>query len=427
MPKIDPMTRRGFLAGSGIAAGEILLMGGSALASPIVVVSEPTGQAIQAAINQLPATGGTIHLSAKVPYAIKKPIVLNKNNINIIGRGSDVTRLLAHSGATLTVPYHAGEFLLLVQNATNTTIHGLTVDAANQANSPGNSRVGIGTWSSNSVLVSQVAFVNNLGPHGPQNQALSFNQSSGVTADRCDIVQSRTGIFVWQCTNFVLSDCSVQDCEVQPPNYPGPIGAIGITSSTTGSITSCSLYRNTVYGGIFVVDGAHLEISSCKVYDTLPFPTQPGNDGIIIELSTRGPVTVQGCEVVRNSGAGVSSDRSSGVTIKQCTIVNSGTLAAGGSGVSINGGTKNIKVMGNQISDNRSPWYGGIVAGFTGLSPQADSDGHISNNVVHGFAQGVALGSKSNGFQVADNNLRLNKMCFLNLGTHNKITGNECS
>ncbi|HEY6419273.1 MAG TPA: hypothetical protein VIX59_09740 [Candidatus Binataceae bacterium] len=96
----------------------------------------------------------------------------------------------------------------------------------------------------------------------------------------------------------------------------------------------------------------------------------------------------------------------------------------GGSGVSINGGTQNVQVMGNHVSDNRRPSYGGIVGGF---SSSVDSGGQVSDNVVHGFAQGVALGSNSNGFEVEDNDLLLNTVCVLNFGTDNVIAGNSCS
>jgi hypothetical protein len=161
----------------------------------------------------------------------------------------------------------------------------------------------------------------------------------------------------------------------------------------------------------------------------LSFPIQAGrgNDGITVELSTRGPVTVHGCNVVDNSGAGVSSDRSTGVTIEQCTIVNSGTLKYGGSGVSLNGGTKNVHVIGNHITNKVShPGEGGIVAGFNPPPASGDSDGQISNNVVSGFGAGVALGNYSTNFRVQKNDLRLNKTCYINYGVGNKFISNLC-
>lgn len=388
-----------------------------------IKVSKPTGAAIQAAIDSLGPSGGVVQLIATKPYVIEKTLIINTDNIELIGKGSSVTTLLAKKGAVLTVPYHAEEYLLLVQGASTISILDLKVDTANQANSPGNPRVGIGVWNSTSVTVSNVAFVKNLGPNG-LNRSLAFNESQSVTADKCVVSQSRTGIFVWECTGFVLSSCTVNSCEVQPPDYPGPIGAIGITNSTSGSISSCSLNKNTVYGGIFVVNASSLLIDSCKIYKTLPFPTQPGNDGIVIDLCTSQPVTVQGCEIVENSGSGVSAQRSSGVVIKECTIVNSGTPSQGGSGVSINGDTQNVQVIGNHVTDNRGPNYGGIIAGY---SSSPDSGGYVSKNVVHGFASGVGLGSNSEKFDIVDNNLRMNTVCVQNGGTGNKIVRNKCS
>ena len=429
MPKIDSITRRELLAGLGIAAGEILLLRSSVLASllnpslPTVVVSEPTGAAIQAAINKLGTGGGNIYLSARIPYVINQTLVIANNNINLIGRGPRVTRLLAQSGAILTVPYHAEEYLLLVQGAANATILGLTVDTANEANSPGNLRVGIGAWSSTSVLVSQAAFVKNLGPNA-FNRALAFSQCSTVTADRCEVSQSRDGIFVWETTNFQITRCGIHDCEVLLPDFTGVVSPIDMIDSTTGLVSSCYVYRNTTPMGISLGGCAGVVIESCSVYKTLPYPTQPGNDGIYISNCTQGHSTVQNCSLLENSGAGVSAQQSSNVLIQGCTIENSGTPAAGGSGVSINGGTQNVEVMGNLVSDNRSLPYGGIVAGF---SSSVDSGGKVSGNVVHGLAQGVALGSNSNDFQVQDNDLTLNTVCVLNDGTDNVISGNSCS
>ena len=428
MQKIDPITRRELLAGLGIAAGEILLMRSSVLASllnpslPTVVVSEPTGAAIQAAINKLGTGGGNIYLSARIPYVINQTLVILNNNINLVGRGPRVTRLIAQSGAVLTVPYQCcNEYLLLVQNAANVTILGLTVDTANEANSPGWSRDGIGVWNSTSVLVSRVSFVNNLGPSG-QNTSLTLNQSSYLTVDRCDVAQSRMGIFLWECTNFTVSACGVHDCAVKPPDYP-LAGAIGITDCTTGLLTSCSVYRNTVYNGIWVISSAGLQVTSCRVYKTLPFPTQPGNDGITFETCSGAQNVVQGCEVVENSGSGVSSDTSSNLVIQNCNIVQSGTVIAGGSGVSLNGGVQGAQIMNNQVTNSQNSKNPGIVGGFFD-SP--DGNSVIANNVVSGFAYGVGLGSNSSGFQVEDNDLRLNTVCVENFGTDNVFTDNLC-
>jgi Right handed beta helix region len=214
---------------------------------------------------------------------------------------------------------------------------------------------------------------------------------------------------------------------VLAPDFP-LVGAIQIISSTSGLVTACSLYRNKVYNGIWVNDGASLEIHSCTVSKTLPFRTKAGrgNDGITVELSTRGPVTVQGCDVVDNSGAGVSSDRSSGVTIEHCTIVNSGRPKIGTSDISINGGTKDVQVRENHISNKVTrKGDGGIVAGFFSQFGR-DSDGDVSKNVVSGFGAGIGLGQYSDGFRVEKNNFSLNAACYTNYGKDNKFVDNTC-
>ena len=84
------------------SAGGISL---SLFASHAVHVSQPTGAAIQAAINAMGPSGGSIYLTATQPY-ISQTIVINKNNIKLIGRGPRATKLVAKSGAVLTAPGH---------------------------------------------------------------------------------------------------------------------------------------------------------------------------------------------------------------------------------------------------------------------------------------------------------------------------------
>lgn len=107
-----------------------------------------------------------MYLTATQPYIISQTIVINKNNIKLIGRGPRAAKLVAKSGAVLTAPGHTEECLLLVQGATNVSIVELLINTINQANSSGNPRLGIGAWSSNSVTVNGVTCIENLGPNG---------------------------------------------------------------------------------------------------------------------------------------------------------------------------------------------------------------------------------------------------------------------
>jgi hypothetical protein len=82
-----------------------------------------------------------------------------------------------------------------------------------------------------------------------------------------------------------------------------------------------------------------------------------------------------------------------------------------------------VLVTRNTVTDTRGPSYGGIVAGY---SSTADTDSIFSHNVVHGLAQGIALGPSSSYFTVEENNLTENGTCVLNQGTHNTILENTC-
>ena len=422
----ETCSRREFVVALGLASGHAILKPSAAVASvgkladPVVVVSDPTGAAIQAAIDSLPA-GGTIYLTATIPYLINATLVIGTNGIKLVGLGPKRTTLLAQHGAVLTVSYHAEEQLLLVQDANNVSISGLTVDTQNEVNGSG-LREGISVWNSSAVQISNVACVKNLGPNA-YNRALAFQQSSNVTASRCFITQSRDGIFVWECVTFNVTECDVHDCEVLGSDFTGVVSGVDLINSSSGNISSCSIFRNAVSGGMFVTNCEDLVITQCTVAETMPFPGQPGNDGIFIQLSPIGPITVQNCKLTKNSGAGVSAQGSSNITIHMCEALNSGTLAAGGSGISINGGTQNVIVTKNTVLDSRNPSYGGIVAGY---SSSSDINSTISHNVVHGLAQGVALGPSTSNFIVESNDLRQNGICVLNQGTNNTIMDNIC-
>jgi hypothetical protein len=88
-------TASSFLSGSANSAAGV-----SALSRmlPNVVVSQPTGAAIQSAINSIGPGGGTINLTAKTPYIIEDALVIGKNNIKLIGQGPGSTILRAKEG-----------------------------------------------------------------------------------------------------------------------------------------------------------------------------------------------------------------------------------------------------------------------------------------------------------------------------------------
>lgn len=388
---------------------------------PNVVVSQPTGAAIQSAINSIGPGGGTINLTAKTPYIIEDALVIAKNNIKLVGRGPGSTILRAKKGAVLSVPGHPEEYLLLIQSSSGISILDLEIDTVNEANISGNQRRGIGAWNSSTVKIRSVGFVDNLGPNA-FNQSLSFNQCSSFEIDQCEISRSRTGISVFKSTSFRILGCKIQQCEIEAPSFSGPVAAMLIASSSSGSITSSFVNKNQVSGSMIVKSSSDLAIGSCRISKTLAFSGRPENPGIAIEDCNLHRVTVDRCSIQQNTGPGIAVNSSTGVTIKENTLAQNGTPGNGGPAIRMSG-TQNVLVTLNHVSDNRGPDYPGIAAG---LSSVTDSGGMITGNAVRGFGSGVTLGSNSQSFTVEDNDLRSNTQCVVNDGSGNTVENNQC-
>ncbi|MGA8575447.1 MAG: right-handed parallel beta-helix repeat-containing protein [Candidatus Cybelea sp.] len=390
----------------------------SRVAGPNVAVTTPTGDAIQQAIDNLPPSGGTINLMSSKPYVIKKPLVINnKTNVTLMGRGPLATSLVAKDGAVLHVSGHAEEYVLVVENSSNVTISALTVDTANQSNSSGNPRIGIGVWSSSSVTASTVSFVNNLGANG-LNSSLSFNQCQTVLAERCKVSQSRIGISMWKTKGFTVKSSQIEQCASMGPNYPGPVSGISIVQSS-GLVTLSYIFENTVDAGVFIKDSEGVRITTTKIAKTMPFNNH-GNNGIVIEdckgTTESHRVHVQRCALTHNSGGGIVVSKSSKVTIGQCTIANNN-----GAGVTLSG-TQDVQLHADHISRLHSADYPGIKAGYSAT----DSGAYIHDCAVHGLGAGISLGSMSKDCTVAYNDFRFNAQCYVDGGQGNNLSNNLC-
>ncbi|MEN6460943.1 MAG: YCF48-related protein [Syntrophomonas sp.] len=383
----------------------------SVSALPTVLVSEPTGEAIQGAIDGL-SSGGTVYLTADEPYILVHPIVIRSNNISLVGRGPRLTRLFAGSGAALLVP-NFGEYMVLVEGATNVSIQDLTVDGANEANIAGQQRNQIGAWNSNLVLVRRVACVNNLGPHA-YNRAISISRCTSITIENCEVSRSRDGVFIWQSSDFRINRCRMQDLHVLLP-FTGVVGAIDLIESTTGTVSYCTWNRNTTPAGGFLNNCTGVVIEHCVFRRTLPF--NEGNDGIWIGPNPGGGVTVQNCYSISNSGCAAGVVHASNVTIQDCVMFNCW-------GLGLAGDTQCVRILGNWIADNRHPWYSGICVGPW---PELDSDGEISRNIVHGYAYGITLAEQSRNFRVFGNELSRNEVALNDKGVDNLLSNNTFS
>jgi hypothetical protein len=392
----------------------------SKVGMPNVTVHTPTGEAIQKAIDHLPGNGGVINLISPHAYVIGKPLVLkSKSNVKLMGRGPLITHLVAKSGAVLQPAGYSDEYLLLIEGGTNLTVSSLTIDTANEDNVSGSPRIGIGASSANTLTFNSVTFVNNLGPNG-FNAALSLNDCSKVTADRCVVSQSRTG-FSFTKTSFSVNECLIEQCESLAPHYPGPTAGISIVSCSGGVVTLSQVGDNKNNAGIYVNSSTGIHLTDVKIAKTQDFAGH-GNDAILIgdcPGSNRfNRVHVFRCQMKENSGAGIGIKNSSRVDIDECAFV-----ANAGGGVSLNGGTANVQVHSNHFSNPHKIAAPGIQAGN---APKTDSAALIHDNSVHGFGVGVSMGSHSTGFTVENNDLRSNTKCIVNNGSGNVLNNNLC-
>jgi parallel beta-helix repeat protein len=407
--------------------------------SRTIVVSQPTGAAIQAAIDELAARGGgTVKLTATVPYVVKKTIFIGNprgsspavSNITLQGKGPDVTSLVAADGAHFYSSDY-GEYLLFVDYASNVSIEGIEIDTINKGvrKLP---RIALCVLNSKHILVGDASFVNNQGPNG-YNQGLAFLQSTYVTAENCVVDRGRVGISIWQCSKFTLNRCTVTNgafvkgTKITGPYFPGSMVALGTQYSSSGTITRCELDNNAAYGGIEVENGQDVRVTFCKVRRTLEIPDALGNDGISVNYCSKDAnVTVENCEALDNSGSGISTYDSTNVTIKDCKVV-SGIWPHVGAGIGFNGATKNVRAIGNRVYGSESPRNGSGIQAGTAVSGKPDINGSILNNHIQNYNNGIFLGPLSSGLVVEHNVLSSDTTCISQQpGGHNTVKNNSC-
>jgi len=390
--------------------------------TPDVEVKKPTGAAIQKAIDGLPSSGGTVQLTADVPYVIDKALVINKRqNITLIGRGPIVTRLQAKSGAQLKAPGQNAECILAIDSSTGITIQALECDTNNENNSSGLPRYGIGAWSAKSLTISAVTFINGQGSDA-SNEGLSVNDSSKVQIENCKVLDSRTGFALTNVTNFTVTSCLVQDC--QGVDASTTSAGIAIVSSTSGRVSGCYLTQNQLSASIYLQRTSSVLVGSSRVSYTQPFGST-GNPGILID-GGNDRINVRRTLLAHNSGSGVVLTNSTIVTVKACTIFENGKFATGGNGINLAGGNSKVELYGNRVLNSHRPAPDGSSGIAAGFGDSMDSDTRVHDVTVHGWDAGVSLGQNSKSIDVSYNDLRFNKKCVNNGGSGNQVGDNRC-
>ncbi|MBV8198020.1 MAG: right-handed parallel beta-helix repeat-containing protein [Candidatus Eremiobacteraeota bacterium] len=384
----------------------------SRLVAPNISVSNPTGHAIQKAIDSLAGTGGTVYLTAKSPYIVDKPIRIPYNNIKIIGMGASASALVAKPGAVLTFDGRSDEYVLVVHGATGVTLVGLLINTSNENNSNG-ARIGIGVLGATSVALNKVGFIKNLGPYG-YNQGLGVYNSSHVNVLKCQVRQSRSGMYFQKTTNFSVRQCLIRNC-ANNSSDDGPNAAISLDRSSAGSIKT-SFFRANENGGIVTSATSDVLVDSCKFQANL----------VGVAVNTGSNFTVQNSQFAGNRGVAIDMQGATGMTIAQ-NVINDNADVQGYGAIDIGGHSPSsgVQIVSNTIVRTTSNSSPGIAIGIIGPGGK-NENGSILSNSVHGFGVGVDLGPRSDNFTVSDNDLRSNTTCYTNSGSGNTITNNLC-
>ncbi len=255
------------------------------------------------------------------------------------------------------------------------------------------------------------------------------------------VTRGQVAAFLWRLAGSPVAPPPTQFTDVVKSWQITPVGWMVQQEITTGTSTSefspedivtrgqvaTFLYR---YKGspAVVVDPNHPAIPVCSAQ--VPGPATTGTLNILTDTTLiqnhNGEIDIGADNVIldcaghsvtgKGSGTGINVDGRTGVTVRRCHV--SGFEL----GVVLSSSSSNI-IDGNWVQENGLP--GGLSIGIllTG-SP----DNKISNNAVTGNgADGIAIGSSSDGNTISDNNVTGNGIHGISLqnADNNTLIGNE--
>ena len=330
----------------------------------------PPGGSIQAAHDALPATGGTIMLSANTTYAITATVNITKPNVH----------LSAPSWATILRrdPAFSTGSVLLVSGA-GCTVEGFTVDGNSVAQ---DNYFELNVNGDNS-LVSRMQIINS---HGPGHLALSGNNSrvtgSTITGLGLDIGTNK-GYGIWAIGH--------QTVEIDNNTITGTgVDAIGVDGNGSRVI------GNRVFGCHCYVAGPGGQIA---VYPLAG--DQSGGNGVTIvgnTIGTGGAGGSYGIEVdgpnALVAGNYIDSQQSNGIILThQGTMVTGNTVRNSPTSSNIDAilctiGATNFVITGNQIFDDRVTK---VMRAGVWIDNTAADNYAVAGNAITGSSINVAI------------------------------------
>jgi parallel beta-helix repeat protein len=325
--------------------------------------------AVQAAINAIPTSGGTVLISCQAGIGPSGIVLTNKSNVTVAGS-------VAGAGfKTLGVPNQGaqgfGPVMFLVQYCTNCVIRDLVIDDAMM----GVDAIGFdrcnGTTAQN-IAVSNVAYPANAGIVAVGNTGNSYigNSVTNTTASPTD---GTRGMWIGN-TGSTQTEFNATISN----NTLSNIAATGIAAHVISAMISNNTVTNTQGAGVKIVPPPGGGGQS-----TIQGNTLRGNlfHGIQIE-NADSPVIIKGNLIDANSISGIYA--SGGVWNNGQIIGNTITNNPQSAIYLYNG--LNITISGNQMSGNG---HGVLIEGDNGYTIQGVT---ISNNTISGgTAHGVTM------------------------------------
>jgi hypothetical protein len=353
----------------------------AAIANACALSTVPAGGSIQAAVDQLPSTGGEVRLSANTTYVITTPIVSSKPNVRISGAGW---------GTVLKHDPSLNDLMLDLAGA-NCVVEGFTID--------GNSVVGtffeIYVRGDNS-LVRDMQFINsaaaaNLGLIG-QNSRATGNTIKGMGVS----LSTERGYGIWAVGHTTVM---IDHNTITGTGIDG-IGFDGQGSQVLGNyVSGCHCWSGGQGGQIASYFGAGklgngAGASSCIVDNYVGPAGHSSGSGI--ESWSPGAVlsgnTLEGTQVAAITVFG------KGTTITGNSIRNGATTA---DALVVVGGVTDFVISGNRIADDRTPaTMRYAIAVYDGASDRYTITGNI---LIPNLTQAIYDGGTGTNKTVTNN------------------------
>jgi hypothetical protein len=338
------------------------------------------GGSIQAAINTLPATGGTITLSVNTTYVVDTTIMSHTNNVRLLAPNWTT---VIQRGASLS-----GDMLHLFGD--NCLVEGMTFDGNGTINTTGQAETFV------SGANSRVTNVQVINSAGGINIAVA---GRGSRVDHCTVtgmgidLGTERGYGIWACGGDLVfvEHNSITGTGIDAIGIGGP-GSI----ANANHILGCHCYAGGPGGQLAVYanlnSGAGIVVSNNFVGQG----GSPLSGGI--ELNGNN-VTVTGNTVVDQYMGGIGNDPpgvgwgGNGLVITGNTVVNVGLAGGGGyDGIVIAAGTTDFVIVGNRVSDDQpTPTMRWAIAVTTGASDRYVIAGNLlgpNSDVNNGITDG---------------------------------------